>query len=122
MPAWSSISLTRQAALYMIHEGKSTLSKDVLEELAKWTALDPSQVSAEVGAALLGAQAGQAPVIGAMAKFLLGTQLSVRYQLNFSGPLGQLLPQGLLLSETVTLQADCWKDFGTSTLKQMFSF
>ena len=116
------ISLTRQAALYMIHEGKSSLPKDVLGELAKRNRLEPSQVSAELGPSLLGSGAGQAPVIGAMAKFLLGTKLSVKYQLNFSGPLGQALPKGLLLSETVTLQADCWKDFGSATLKEMFSF
>jgi hypothetical protein len=101
------IGLTRDAALYMIHEGKSTLPPGVLAELAKRRRLNPAQISFEVSST--------------MAKFLLGSRLTVRYHLVFSGSLGRMQPEGLQLSETVTFQSDCWKNFGLENLNQMFS-
>ena len=116
------ISLTRDAALYMIHEEKIELSTDVLAELAKRRHLNPAQVSSEVASATLGKQAGSMPVLGAMVKFLMGSRLTLHYHFEFKGPLGLLQPEGLNLTESVVLQSNCWKNLGVGLLKEMFSF
>jgi hypothetical protein len=115
------ISLTREAALFMIHESKSEISADVLAAFARQGRLDPSHLSAELAAASLGSQSAAAPTgfQGILSKFLLGSRLTLRYKIYFSGLGGKLLPEGLELTETVVFQSGTWKNLGLGELKSI---
>lgn len=118
------LSLTREAAMYMIHESKSELPDGVLAEFAKRSRLDPARLSSELGAANLGSQSVQgasSDVAGVFKKFLLGSRLTLRYKIYFSGLAGRLLPEGLELSESVVFQSGTWKGLDREAFKALFS-
>ena len=119
------VSLTREAAMLMIHEARSDLPSGILTELAKRTRLDPDNVTAEVVAASLGSQmSGEASAQGLEAvvkKMLLGSRLQIHYRLRFAGLLGKLRPEGLRMTETVVFQSGTWKNLGWDELKKMLT-
>jgi hypothetical protein len=116
------VSLTREAAMYMIHEGKKAISADELRAFASRTRLDPAQVSAEVVAASLGSQLSSESPQGLQAmaqKLLLGSRLQVHYRIFFEGALGRLLPEGLEMTETAVFQSGTWKNLGLDALREI---
>lgn len=120
------ISLTRETAMFLIHENKSALPRDLLLELAKRTRLDPDDLSGKVEAAVFGSEFSEVPVLGQMGKlatqFLLGSKLTLEYRLRFGGALGRLAPDGVLLQESATFQSGTWKNLGMKELcKMLFS-
>lgn len=115
------VSLTREAAMYMIHEGKPDISDGELRQFAGHTRLAPDDVKAEVVAASLGNQlgsGGQSSGLEAIVKkFLLGRCLRVTYTLRFSGVWQKLRPNGLAMTETVVFHSGTWKSLGWSDIK-----
>ena len=73
------VSLTRETAMFLIHENRSELPDGLVEELAKKTRLDSSLVSAKITGAGLSDEFSDLPVLGSMGKlatqFLLGSKL-----------------------------------------------
>lgn len=121
------VSLTRETAMFLIHENRSDLPNSLVTDLAKKTRLDPDQVSAKITGAAMSGEFSDMPVLGTMGKFatqfLLGSKLEIQYRLKFGGALGRALPDGLVLSESVTFQSGCWKNLGTKEIaKMLFSW
>ena len=117
------VSLTRETAMFLIHENISEVPGGLVTELAKRTRLDPDLVSAEVVSAVMSEQFSDMPVMGVLGKFgtkfLLGSKLKVHYRLKFGGALGRAMPDGILLSESVTFQSGCWKNLGEKEIAKM---
>ena len=84
------ISLTRETALFLIHENRHDLPGTLVKDLAKKTRLDPEQVSAKVTAVGMSGQFADMPVIGVLGKlasrFLLGSNLKIQYRTPREAP------------------------------------
>jgi hypothetical protein len=116
------IRLTREAALYMIHESQTSLSKDILSDMAKRSSLDPDNLSSSLSSSAFDLDSSSSSSSGTMAtlatQFALGSKLTLHYKVQFSGALRRLAPEGLDLNESVSLQTGYWKNLG---MKELFS-
>jgi hypothetical protein len=97
------VQLCGQAALHMIHEQSQDAPEGELSRLASRSRMDPGMLSCRT----------ESPGL------LLGTRLVVEYRFHFGGSLERAFPEGILLRESVLLQADCWKGLGADKVWKM---